>query len=282
MCARSARLESIGAALACDPTLSFPAAMETEGRVEAFYRFLNNNGVSSGGVNTPHIRQTLLRAAAQESVLVLHDTSTLRFNGSREGLGATQSNANGFFLHASLVVTAARAPVGVLNAETWVRARGYRCADNKRNTRRDPSRESLRWWRAVQKCNQHLGSSRTAIHVMDREGDNYDLFSNLIENDCGYIIRLAHNRNLVGEKEKLKQVVSRTSILFQRNVRASARALRGPALTKAQPERAARGATAIGVCNLCRALLIDESCAWSSSKLDGQRGDGHREELPSE
>lgn len=239
---RSERLECIGAALACDPTQSFPAAMETESRLEALYRFLNNDQVDFDAVHAPHVRQTVLRAGAHESVLVLHDTTTMQFSGSREGLGTTQSRANGFFLHASLAVSTDRTPVGILNAETWVRAPGYRRVGNKRDTRRDPSRESLRWWRAVETCNYRLGSPSAAIHVMDREGDNYDLFSKLIENECRYVIRLAHNRNLVGETEKLKEVVSRTSSLFRREVRAAPRAPRKLALSKSYPERTSREA----------------------------------------
>jgi Transposase DNA-binding/Transposase DDE domain len=239
---RSERLESIGVALARDPTLSFPAAMETESGLEALYRFLNNDHVSFDAVRAPHVKRTALRARAHDSVLVLHDTTTMQFSGSREGLGTTQSRANGFFLHASLVVSNDRGPVGVLNADTWVRAPGYRRVGNKRDTRRDPSRESLRWWRAVEKCNERLGSCSLAVHVMDREGDNYDLFSKLIESGARFVIRLAHNRNLVGETEKLKEVVSRTKALFRRQVRAAPRIRKKLALKKSLPERASRDA----------------------------------------
>lgn len=90
---RSERLESIGAALACDPTQSFPAAMETESRLDALYRFLNNDQVGFDAVHAPHVRQTVLRAGAHESVLVLHATTTMQLSGSREGLGTTQSRA---------------------------------------------------------------------------------------------------------------------------------------------------------------------------------------------
>ena len=39
---------------------------------------------------------------------------------------------------------------------------------------------------------------------MDREGDNYDLFAFLQAKSIRHVIRLAHNRNLVGTTEKLK------------------------------------------------------------------------------
>jgi hypothetical protein len=77
---------------------------------------------------------------------------------------------------------------------------------------------------------------------MDREGDNYDLFSKLIESGARFVIRLAHNRNLVGETEKLKEVVSRTKRLFRREVRAAPRIRKKLALNKSLPARASRDA----------------------------------------
>jgi hypothetical protein len=59
---------------------------------------------------------------------------------------------------------------------------------------------------------------------MDREGDNYDLFSELHAAKAHYVIRLANDRRLVGESQKLKGVVGRAVCLFQREVQVSPRA----------------------------------------------------------
>ena len=85
--------------------------------------------------------------------------------------------------------------------------------------RADPDRESLRWGRAVQACDGQLGLETRAIHVMDREGDSYDLLAELHAAGARYVIRLAHDRRLVGEHEKLRQVVGRATCLFRREVR---------------------------------------------------------------
>jgi hypothetical protein len=84
---RSRRLERIALELAHNPGLSFPEAMGTEGQLEALYRFLNNDDVTFEAVHAPHAEQTRLRCQAQDRVLVLHDTTLLKFNGDREGLG---------------------------------------------------------------------------------------------------------------------------------------------------------------------------------------------------
>jgi hypothetical protein len=120
---RSKRLERIAMELARNPGLSFPEAMGTEGQLEGLYRLLNNDEVTFEAVHAPHAEQTRLRCQAHERVLVLHDTTVLRFNGEREGLGRIHDAgaARGFRLHASLVVTPDRAPLGVLRGETWAR-----------------------------------------------------------------------------------------------------------------------------------------------------------------
>lgn len=221
---RSARLERIGEQLALDPTRSFPEAMASEGQLEALYRFLNNDEVSFGGILEAHARRTAHRCTTHRDVLVLHDTTSMEFSGEREGLGRLQTSArNGFFLHASLAVTRAREPLGVLAAETWARPdrpKGWR---NKRDTRKDPNRESLRWTRGVLAAEAMLHQPRSAVHVMDREGDNYDLFSQLQAQSIRHVVRLAHNRNLVGTSDKLKDFALKRRCVFRREVPVSRR-----------------------------------------------------------
>jgi hypothetical protein len=155
---RGARLERIGIRLALDPAQSFPEAMGSEGQLEAFYRFLNSDDVSFAGILRPHATMTAERCDDREDVLILHDTTSLEFTGAREGLGPLQTSArDGFFLHASLAVTAAREPLGVLAAETWVRKRAKRNSRNQRHRRLDPNRESLRWARGILGAEQRFG-----------------------------------------------------------------------------------------------------------------------------
>jgi hypothetical protein len=117
---RNKRLERIALELARSPGLSFPEAMGSEGQLEGLYRFLNNDEVTFETVHAPHAEQTRSRCLAHEQVLVLHDTTILKFNGDREGLGRIHEagGALGFLLHASLAVTPTRLPLGVLRAET--------------------------------------------------------------------------------------------------------------------------------------------------------------------
>jgi hypothetical protein len=242
---RSARLERIGERLASDPTRSFPEAMASEGQLEALYRFLNNDEVSFRRILAPHARKAAERSGSHGEVLVLHDTTSLEFRGERDGLGRLQTSArSGFFLHVSLAVTRAREPLGLLSAETWVRRDKPRGRANRRDTRKDPKRESLRWTRGVVAAEAALGDQRNAVHVMDREGDNYDLFSTMQRDSIRYVVRLAHNRNLVGTDEKLKDLAIKKRCVFRREVPVSRRR-QARALDKKHihPEREARTAS---------------------------------------
>ena len=253
---RSKRLERIGLELARNPDMSFPEAMGSEGQLEGLYRFLNNDGVTFEAVHAPHAEQTRLRCQAQDRVLVLHDTTILKFNGDREGLGRIyeEGGTRGFRLHASLAVTPARTPLGVLRAETWARTTPPRRDMNRRHMRADPERESLRWGRAVRACEEQLGPAVGAVHVMDREGDNYDLFSELHAAKARYVIRLANDRRLVGERKKLKGVVVRAACLFQREVQASPRAAGRPRTATRLARLARSRSTSLQWPSSCRAL----------------------------
>ena len=74
-------------------------------------------------------------------------------------------------------------------------------------------------------CEERLQGITRAIHVMDREGDNYDLLSELEAAQSGYVIRLSYDRRLVGERDKLREVVGRAPSLFRREVHVSTRAV---------------------------------------------------------
>jgi len=241
---RSKRLERIGLELARNPGLSFPAAMGSEGQLEGLYRFLNNDEVTFDAVHAPHAEQTRLRCQAHDRVLVLHDTTVLKFNGDREGLGRIHDDgaARGFRLHISLAVTLARTPLGVLGVETWARTAPPRTDLNRRHLRANPQRESLRWGRAARACEQILGQAGLALHVMDREGDNYDLLSELSAAQTRFVIRLSHNRALVGVRDKLREVAGRAPTLFRREVHVSPRGV-GLFKKDRHPARSAREAT---------------------------------------
>jgi hypothetical protein len=213
----SRRLASIVAALSAKPADGFPMAMRDQAATEGFYRFLRNPKVTSEAVLKPHLNATVERCAALRRILVLHDTSQFQFHGmsAREGLGIVRSNKGNryaFFGHFALAVDpqASNQPLGLLGLTTFARtkkkySRGTRAA-YLRHLRHDPTKESLRWGNLVKAVEEQLNDDdKRAIHVMDRESDNYVLLAQMLALGAGFVIRATAKRRLfaLGEAEPI-------------------------------------------------------------------------------
>jgi hypothetical protein len=110
------RLRRIVALAAADPSQSFPDQMESVADREALYRFLANPKVTLAEVLSGHVRQTGERMRGREVVRIVHDTTTFRLLGDREGLGVLRGGAKGFLAHVALAVATdeTREPLALL------------------------------------------------------------------------------------------------------------------------------------------------------------------------
>jgi len=192
------RLGSIAEAMEVAPGDSLVEQAGSVAALEATYRFLSNRRVSPEVIFEGHARKTAERAACHRRVLIVHDTTEFRFGGSKErkGLGrVSTSKRDGFLAHYSICLAPDGEPLGSLELLAW-----SRLDDQKRpksnGSLRDPNRESLRWAEAAERASQRLAGRCTAVHVMDREGDHFELFASLLDCSERFVIRVAHDRRL--------------------------------------------------------------------------------------
>lgn len=214
------------------PSESFPKALD-DAELEAAYRFFGNDQVTPKGILAPHFRQSARRAAELPRVVVAHDTTQFEFGGltKREGLGRLiKPSAQGFFGHFSLAMSAdgARNPLGLLALETVFRLK--KSIGHRKWTRDQSLGESGRWLRAVEAVETQLAGRVEAIHVMDREGDQYALLAALDESKRPFVIRSFQDRRLAGEDEaRLRAVAAAAKVTLRREVPLSPRPrIRGP------------------------------------------------------
>ena len=236
---RQARLLALVKALAKEPNASFPVATKTEAAREAGYRFLGNKAVSMNAIVAGHYTQTVERAAREDLVLALHDTTEFKFTGDGDrGLGPLRGHGQGFFSHLSLLVTSneLRRPLGVLNVENIVRP-------NKRQARPRVSGqtvEATRWKRAAAAVEERIAGRTELIHVMDREGDSYDLWAGLSAAGHRFVIRNSKDRPLEGGLS-FSAVIACGETLVEREVYLSRRKQEKiPFNRKRHPARAGR------------------------------------------
>lgn len=226
------RLGKLADSISDRPGESFPKAFD-DAELEAAYRFFGNDQVTPEAILAPHFRQSARRAAALPRVIVVHDTTAFEFGGQskRAGLGhLIKPSAQGFFGHFSLALDAdgSRRPLGLLALETVFRLK--KRIGHKQWTKDKRLGESARWARAVDAAEEHLAGRVSAIHVADREGDQYALLSSLVEAGRAFVIRSFQDRRLAGEDQaRLRSVAAAAKFTVRREVPLSPRAhIKGP------------------------------------------------------
>jgi len=244
------RRNSLVATLERHPDRGFPDACANDAEVEALYRFLRNRRVSWEAVLEPHVAATRERCQAIGEVLVIHDTTDMVLAGEapRSGLTALGTGRHGFWAHASLAVSAEglRAPLGLLALTTFVRSARPRAARRRWRERiGDPAKETRCWADSVAAVRGRLGT-RTAIHVMDRGADSYELFGALVAHGDRFVVRLAQDRRVVTPEgtSLLSAIPPPATAAHLRQVRVARRREESRPRARAQhPPRAGRVAT---------------------------------------
>jgi hypothetical protein len=232
------RLRSLVSRLSAEPTVSLPRALDSAG-LEAAYRFLSNHRVTAEQILEPHIEATRRRSEQAGDFLIVHDTTKFlyRSDGKREGLGRIKrtgpGSKQGFFAHLSLAVAAdgTRRPLGVAAFKTWVRGP------------ETSGIESQRWEEQIRLSSAQLHASKTAIHVMDREADDYPMFDALMRDGHRFIVRCQYDRRLDTELgiDKLYDVLAGADTTVEREVPLNRRTKnKNPIVEKIHPPRQAR------------------------------------------
>ncbi|MCW5594074.1 MAG: IS4 family transposase [Burkholderiales bacterium] len=228
-----------------------PQRAGSSAALEGTYRFFANDKVTPEALFESHMAATIQRAALEPEVLVVHDTTEFRFGGEqpRRGMGWINSeHIQGFLGHFSMCVTREGRPLGSVGLHAWVRQGTKAPRLKTMPDLRDPDRESQRWQDAALLTGERLHGKTSVIHLMDREGDQFELLSCLLEHDQRFVIRLAHDRRLKAGRGRtsepmLFESISTARYFFSREIAVAARAQpEGSNKLKAFPPRKPRTA----------------------------------------
>ena len=234
----NARLRNLVSSLAKAPKKSLPKALDAAG-LEGAYRFMSNHRVTPEPILSPHFGATVDRCDREPTVLIAHDSTSFsyRYDGEREGLGRVQrgneNSRQNFFAHLSLALTAdgERRPLGVLGFQPWSRLEA------------PTGTEYQRWEEQIRATSQMFSSPQKAIHLADREADDYEMFWALQRDQHRFVVRCQFNRLLQeGEQTtKLRDHFTNGIVLVERNVPLNKRApKRCATMSKIYPPREER------------------------------------------
>lgn len=246
------RLSLMAEAAERRPGATLPERAGSIAALEGTYRFFANPNVNAEALLNSHVAETLNRAAAESEVLVIHDTTEFRFGGTapREGMGWLNSDhVQGFLAHFSIAVSRQGRPLGTVGLQAWTR-RGPRVGPTKKKRManlRNPDRESQRWLDASLLAADRLHNKAAFVHVMDREGDQFELLSFLVEHDQRFVVRLGHDRRLepgrgTSANPKLFESLTSCPLFFSREVAIGTRGKPAGSKKAQHPPRKSRSA----------------------------------------
>jgi hypothetical protein len=187
---------------------------------KGYYRFLRNDKVSEDKL-IKELSERCSKLVKDKVVLSIQDTTeiNLRRHSKRvnkeKGLGdVTDSNGIGFFIHPSLVVDAATCtPLGFSNIKIWNRP--IDMADkHTRNYTHLPieEKESNKWLESCTKTKTCLKEAKAVIIVQDREGDIFEQFARVPDENTFLLIRSAKDR-LTDTDQKLWDRIGSSTLL---------------------------------------------------------------------
>ena len=196
-----ARLACILETFAERPSAAIPQAAGSWGQAKGIYRFLANPRVQSTALHQGLTSDTARQCLAQRTVLVVQDTTSLNLTGCRAlpELGPIGSGnlAQGVLLHSTLALTEQGAVLGVLGLQTWARP--------AHNTPGPEAKERGTWLHGIDQARQVVWEAAWAagvvapprlVHLMDREGDVYEVLQWVEDIGDSAIIRCVQNRRV--------------------------------------------------------------------------------------
>jgi hypothetical protein len=223
------------------PAESFPELLTDDAELEGAYRFFANDEVSHADVLAPHIAASLKRAREHRLVRIVHDTTALTFGGEREGLGTLGKGGNGFWAQMALIVSGGeeRAPLGIVGLETKVyptlqdkAQRHQKAVDkfHKENLKTFPKApvvwDGVEKWGAIPLQLRAKLEGIEALHVMDQEADNIELFALLKKEGMRFVIRGSSARRIESldrTSAPLRESLARCDVVMRRKVPLTAR-----------------------------------------------------------
>lgn len=192
---RTARLVKVATEVANNPSASFPDQMPTWSDLKAAYNLFDCDDVTFEAVARPHWEQTIDRTAGR--YLVIGDTTELDFGRHRDvpGLGPTGNGGGlGFLLHNALLVAADTNEVIGVAGQT-IHYRPETPASKKKSSRKEHSaarlqrdRESQVWGQVIAQVGPPPEGVEW-VHVLDRGGDNFEVYCHLQQQRSGWVVR---------------------------------------------------------------------------------------------
>jgi hypothetical protein len=206
------------------PEASIPQACCGWAATQGAYRFLETPRVTDSHLLQGICRHTAEAALPHCTLLLVQDTTTLNLSQSPVAqLGPIDAHgkARGLFLHSTLAVDPDGEVLGPLGLLRWVRPQA--------GQPKPSDKESGKWLQGIDQAHAALAEVAAGrplprlVHIMDREGDCWDVLQWIDECGDSAILRCAQNRCVEEPLQRAHQAVRAQPVLFEHSLTIPAR-----------------------------------------------------------
>ncbi len=201
------RVQLLADRIAAHPTLSLPAACDTQAEIKAAYRLWANPKVTPTATLTPHHAQTFTRMCAEERIWCVEDFSYADYSHKEvaASLGILGNrHSRGVVLAPILALTPDRLCLGVAAWTTWCRDPDVSPADDRVAKQPLDEKESYHWLQGYQTvCDWQARCPGTQfVFVADRGADIFEIYQEAEQighragTPAAYVLRSCYNRCL--------------------------------------------------------------------------------------
>lgn len=229
---RTARLVELANRMANHPGGTLPDKVNSPASLKGLYRLMDCAEVTHRSVlEAPRQRTLEQMAAAEGTVLVIHDGSELDFTGLKSiaTLGPIGNGGNrGYVAHNVLAVVAETREVLGLAFQHLAKRPKVTQKETRKERRQRADRES-RWWKTASKQIPAPAPGRLQVEVADRGADVLEFLDFVESERKHYLVRSKHNRRISlgnGEETKLHDFARELPERGRRTVEVAATAQR--------------------------------------------------------
>jgi hypothetical protein len=206
---RTARLVDLANRMANHPGGTLPDKVNSPASLKALYRLMNCRTVTHRSVLEAPRRRTLEKmAAAEGTVLVIHDGTELDFTGLRSiaNLGQLGNGKNrGYVAHNVLAVVAETREVLGLAVQHLAKRPTVTKKETRAERLQRKDRES-RWWKTASRHIPPAAPGHRQVEIADRGADVLEFLDFVESAGKQYLVRSKHNRRIClenGQQTKL-------------------------------------------------------------------------------
>jgi hypothetical protein len=221
------RLADILTTFARQPSAPIPQAAGSTARTKAIYRFFRNKRFDYQPLVEALGQVTAQACAGRDRVYLTHDSSSVNYSSLHctVGLGRLghRDDAAGLLMHSVLALTPDNVVRGLLSVDLWHRPIEHKTKE-ERYDRPFEDKESFKWVRGMRAARTAIaevwpdGGGPRLIHLMDREGDIHEVFTDILAHKEGAVIRCAQNRKIAGSIDRAHAAVAASPLRGQRTM----------------------------------------------------------------